>query len=140
MCACSVAQSCLTLCYPIDCSPPGPSVHGVHQAKTQGIGHTGFCPLPGRLPSSLGLLLSPAQLRPCFTFAVESLCPRDCCFQRRAYELWQVSKVEDRVMVLVFQQKRLKGKGLLLYQESCSFCFLNPYVSTPIPPTISTTG
>ena len=27
------AQSCLTLCYPIDGSPPGPSVHGVGQAK-----------------------------------------------------------------------------------------------------------
>lgn len=36
--------------------------------------------------------------------------------------------------------KRLKGKGLLLYPESCSFCFLKPYLSTPIPPTVSTTG
>ena len=24
-----VAQSCLTLCSPMDCSPPGPSVHGL---------------------------------------------------------------------------------------------------------------
>ena len=28
-----VAQSCLTLCSPMDCSPPGPSVHGVLQAR-----------------------------------------------------------------------------------------------------------
>ena len=28
-----VAQSCLTLCYPMDCSPPGFSVHGILQAK-----------------------------------------------------------------------------------------------------------
>ena len=28
-----VAQSCLTLCDPIDCSPPGSSVHGVLQAR-----------------------------------------------------------------------------------------------------------
>ena len=27
-----VAQSCLTLCEPIDCSPPGSSVHGIFQA------------------------------------------------------------------------------------------------------------
>ena len=29
-----VAQSCPTLCNPIDCSPPGPSVHGILQART----------------------------------------------------------------------------------------------------------
>ena len=26
-------QSCLTLCDPMDCSPPGSSVHGILQAK-----------------------------------------------------------------------------------------------------------
>ena len=31
--ACSVAQSCLTLCDPMDCSPPGSSVHGILQAR-----------------------------------------------------------------------------------------------------------
>jgi len=30
---CSVAQLCRTLCDPIDCSPPGSSVHGISQAK-----------------------------------------------------------------------------------------------------------
>ena len=28
-----VAQSCLTLSDPMDCSPPGPSVHGIFQAR-----------------------------------------------------------------------------------------------------------
>ena len=28
-----VAQSCLTLCDPVDCSPPGSSVHGIFQAS-----------------------------------------------------------------------------------------------------------
>ena len=32
--ACSVAQSCLTLGDPMDCSPPGSSVHGILQAST----------------------------------------------------------------------------------------------------------
>ena len=27
-------QSCLTLCDPMDCSPPGSSVHGILQART----------------------------------------------------------------------------------------------------------
>ena len=30
---CSVAQSCLTLCDPMDCSLPGSSVHGIFQAR-----------------------------------------------------------------------------------------------------------
>ena len=28
-----VAQSCLTLCETVDCSPPGSSVHGILQAR-----------------------------------------------------------------------------------------------------------
>ena len=31
--ACSVAQSYPTLCGPMDCSPPGSSVHGIRQAR-----------------------------------------------------------------------------------------------------------
>ena len=30
---CVCAQSCLTLCNPMDCSPPGSSVHGISQAR-----------------------------------------------------------------------------------------------------------
>ena len=30
---CECAQSCLTLCYPTDCSPPGSSVHGIFQLR-----------------------------------------------------------------------------------------------------------
>ena len=30
---CLVAQLCLTLCDPIDCSPPDSSVHGILQAR-----------------------------------------------------------------------------------------------------------
>ena len=33
MCCCLVAQSCLTLCDPMDCSPPGFSVRGISQAR-----------------------------------------------------------------------------------------------------------
>ena len=32
-CACSVAQSCPTLCNPIDCSRPGSSVHAIIPAR-----------------------------------------------------------------------------------------------------------
>ena len=33
-CACSVAQLCPTLCDPMDCSPPGSSLHGILQVRT----------------------------------------------------------------------------------------------------------
>ena len=33
MCACSVAQSCPTLCDPMDCSLPGASIHGISKAR-----------------------------------------------------------------------------------------------------------
>ena len=33
MYAYSIAQLCLTLCNPMDCSPPGSSIHGIFQAR-----------------------------------------------------------------------------------------------------------
>ena len=33
MCSCSFAKSCLPLCDPMDCSPPGFSLHGIFQAR-----------------------------------------------------------------------------------------------------------
>ena len=33
VCVCEVAQSCPALCDPMDCSPPGSSVHGILQAR-----------------------------------------------------------------------------------------------------------
>ena len=36
---CLVAQSCPTLCDPMDCSPPSFSVHGISQARILEISH-----------------------------------------------------------------------------------------------------
>ena len=33
VCACQATQSCLTLSEPMDCSLPGPSVHGIFQTR-----------------------------------------------------------------------------------------------------------
>ena len=35
---CLVIQSCLTLCNPVNCSPPGSSVHGDSPGKNTGVG------------------------------------------------------------------------------------------------------
>ena len=37
VCVCLVAQSCPTLCDPMDCSPPGSSVHGDSSGKNTGV-------------------------------------------------------------------------------------------------------
>ena len=34
---CLVAQLCLTLCDPLDCTPAGSSVHGILQVKNTGV-------------------------------------------------------------------------------------------------------
>ena len=48
-------QSCPALCYPIDCSPPGSSVHGILQAKIlewAAMPSSGVLPDPGIKPTS----------------------------------------------------------------------------------------
>ena len=48
-----VTQSCLTLCDPVDCSPPGSSVHGDSSGKNTGVGcHAFLLPDPGIEPGS----------------------------------------------------------------------------------------
>ena len=44
---CFVAQSCPTLCNPVDCSPSGSSVHGDTPGKNTRVS----CPPPGDLPN-----------------------------------------------------------------------------------------
>ena len=54
---CLVAKSCLTLCDPMDCSPPGSSVRGISQARIMRVGcHfplQGIFPTQGSNPSLL---------------------------------------------------------------------------------------
>ena len=47
--ACSVAQSCLALCDPVACSPPGSSVQGDSPGKNTGVGF--HAPLQGIFPT-----------------------------------------------------------------------------------------
>ena len=59
VCACSVTQSCPTLCSPMDCSPPGSSVHGIFQAR---ILHGLPFSTPGDLPNPGIKPMSPTSL------------------------------------------------------------------------------
>ena len=59
-----VTQSCPTLCDPMDCSPPGSSVHGISQA---GYWSGLPFPLPGELPDPMVKPSSPALAGTFFT-------------------------------------------------------------------------
>ena len=57
---CLVAQSCLTLCDPMNCSPPGSSVHGDSPGKATGVGCHAL--LQGSSQSKDGTQVSPLQV------------------------------------------------------------------------------
>ena len=63
--ACSVAQSCPTLCDPTDCSPPGSSVHGILQARK-----LGWVAIPFSRTTVAGHALKNAEVKGCCL---------DCC-------------------------------------------------------------
>ena len=53
---CLVAQACPTLCNPMDCRPPGFSIHGISQARTlEWVLLQGYLPDPGIEPGSSAL-------------------------------------------------------------------------------------
>ena len=62
---CSVAQSCLTLCNPIHCSPLGSSVHGDSPGRNSGVGcHAllqGIFPTQGSRDSTLQVDSLPSE-------------------------------------------------------------------------------
>ena len=58
------AQACPTLCDPMICSPPGPSVHGIFQAR---ILEWVACPSPGDFPDPGLGSASPASAGRLFT-------------------------------------------------------------------------
>ena len=64
VCVCSAAKSCLTLCDPMDCGPPGSSVHGISQVR---ILEWVASPSPGDLLKTGIELESPVLARGFFT-------------------------------------------------------------------------
>ena len=83
---CLVTQWCLTLCDPLDCSPPGSSVHRILQARTLGQGVVPFSrgsSQPGIKPEALA---SPALAGGFITTSAtwEALSVKDVCLCVRA--------------------------------------------------------
>ena len=72
----SVAQSCPTLCDPMDCSPPGSSLHGILQARILewvAMRTSRDLPNPGIEPTSL---MSPALTGGFFTTSITWEAPK----------------------------------------------------------------
>ena len=67
VCVCLVSQLCPTLCNPMDCSPPGSSVHGDSLCKNTGVGCyallQGIFPTQGSNPGLLNCRQILYQLR-----------------------------------------------------------------------------
>ena len=103
-----VTQSCLTLCTPRDCSPPGSSVHGtLRQEYWSGLPFDS----PGGLLTqeafmSLSLLHWQAGSLPLrlqgSTLKLEKLCPRTCF---TAHTTFHNNNSHDLLTLSLFQQK-----------------------------------
>ena len=81
---CVYAQLCPALCDPMDCSPQGPSVHGISQGKNTGVGcHfllQGYSTCEAKFPqigqpSCLRVALCPSGLTQCSSCAVLAFWP-----------------------------------------------------------------
>ena len=70
-----VTQSCLTLSNPMDCSPPGPSVHGIFQARVLEWVAIAFSPLCEQVSSKQLKALGENRLR---SFKEEGILSSDC--------------------------------------------------------------
>ena len=72
----AVTQSCLILCDPVDCSPPGSSVHGILQASLEWVAISssrGSFPTQGLSPGLLWLLRCQADSLPLSPLGTPSL-------------------------------------------------------------------
>ena len=94
-------QSCLTLCDPMDCSPPGSSVQQDFPGKNTGVGCHGDLPGPGIKPTSL---MSPALIRRFFT---TSTTLEACCGLLVAFiYIWILSHMPSIILNLKMTQRK----------------------------------
>ena len=81
-----VAQSCLTLSDPMDCSPPGSSVHGICQARVLEWGAIAFSGIHRLLKGKFNLW-GRNKLFPLYGGSQVALVERTCLTMREMYEM-----------------------------------------------------
>ena len=139
---CLVAQSCLTLCNPMDCSLPGSSVHEYSPGKNTGMGcHAllqGIFPTPGIEPSSPALQVDslpsepPGKPNTCCCFLVTKSCPAlhdpmDCSMpgfpiKCRCVNIYILCYIYIHTQTYMFFTYSLHYR-LLEEVEYCSLCY-----------------
>ena len=96
-------KSCLTLCDPMDCSPPGSSVRGIFQARILEWDAISFSRGSSKPRIKTASLASPALAGQLFTTSTTREAPKkDAAFQKRHFEyswmLWLVTLPLFRIM------------------------------------------
>ena len=122
-----VAQSCRTLSDPVDCSPPGSSVHGTFQARVLEWGATAFCcpshcsetdhilPLPTLYRSSKHCAPGDPPASPPLSPATST---RQSTFQGQVPRLWLPKQAPGFMAICCICPGPLPG----LPQASLKFC------------------
>ena len=106
---CLVAQSCLTLCNPMDCSPPGFSVHGILQA---------------RILEWVAMPFSEGSSQPRNRTQVS-------CIAGRFFTIWATKEAQDRLHLSAVNRtlnwKSLKQEKCIISQNIWSIhCIISP--------------
>ena len=140
---CLVTQSCLTLWDPMDCSPPGSSVHGDSPGKNTGVGcHAllqGIFPTQGSNPGLLHCRWILSQLSHqgsprilewvAYLFSSRSSQPRNrirvSCIAGRFFMNWAIRAAHRKTGLLQILQKI--GGPFRVSSHRC----LPPWLSTP---------
>ena len=104
VCVYSVTQLCLTLCSPMDCSPPGPSVNGIFQANWSGLPFPIPRDLnnPGIQPVSL---TSPEFVGRFFTIRANRR-------KLENFQMWELKKKTPQNNQLVKIKKKIVRRGI----------------------------
>ena len=110
-----VAQSCPTLSDPMDCSPPGSSIHGIFQARVLEMTNLDSILRSRDITFSTKVHLVKAMVFPVVMYGCESWTVKKDERQRTdAFELWCWEKtVESPLNCKEIQQSILKERSVL---------------------------
>ena len=97
-----VAQLCLTLCDPMDCSPPGSSVHGIFQARILEWVASSFSRASSQPKDKTWISLSPALASWFFTISTT----------------WKAQKnVKDEPITKAGTEMQMQGRNMWTQRE-----------------------
>ena len=103
-----VAQSCPTLSNPMDCSPPGSSIHGIFQARVLEWGAIAFSEGPNSLPWNLSWIKGKNQTLTLLFFSYLNQC---------------ITKLVEEEKIVLIKSLMLIHEKLMIHLEIHGFTF-----------------